>query len=122
MYVPSAHDGFEGFLSQFASVIAYDGWGGQGTQAPRGSTGANGRDGFASGGDANNVGGKAHIIWNTTNTASCAVTGNGDTWSATSGNQLSSTIASPVTYSLSCDQGALTGSVFILPIPGWREF
>jgi hypothetical protein len=50
------------------------------------------------------------------------LTGNGDTWSATSGNQLSSPITSPTTYSLSCDSSALTGTVFILPIPGWREF
>jgi hypothetical protein len=69
-----------------------------------------------------NRGGKTHVIWTTTNTAACTVTGNGDAWSTTSGNQLSSMITSPVTYSLSCDSGALTGSVFILPIPGWREF
>jgi hypothetical protein len=69
-----------------------------------------------------NRGGSVHVIWNTTNTAVCSVTGNGDAWSTTSGNQLSTAIMSPVTYSLSCDNGAHTGSVFILPIPGWREF
>jgi len=69
-----------------------------------------------------NRGGKTRITWSTTGTAVCTVSGNGDSWSGTSGAATSSIIAVPTTYILSCDSGAYTQSVSITLVPGWKEF
>ncbi len=73
-------------------------------------------------------GAKSQITWSTSDTVSCSVTGNGDTWTGTSGSQESRPITFLATYTLACDdndadatQDDLIDSVTILRIPGWKE-
>lgn len=63
------------------------------------------------------------VSWSTDYTLECTVTApNGDSWTGSDGTQTTSPILAPTTYSLSCDDAALTDSVTIQLVPQWEEF
>lgn len=63
------------------------------------------------------------ISWSTDYTLECTVTApNGDSWTGSDGTQTTSPILEPTTYSLSCDDAALTDSVTVQLVPAWEEF
>jgi len=74
-------------------------------------------------------GARVTISWSTTDAVSCAVSGNGNTWSGTSGSQSSNPIVtSNTTYTLSCDnadddsiEDDFITSVSIQLLPEWQE-
>jgi hypothetical protein len=71
-------------------------------------------------------GSTSNITWSATNIVddSCAVTGNGDSWTGASGNQTSSPINGTVTYTLTCtglDNNPFAKSVQINLLPVFRE-
>ena len=64
---------------------------------------------------------KTHIIWTTAEgLANCSVSGGGDTWTETTGDELSSPLVGQTTYTLSCD-GVAPMSVTVKIIPGFTE-
>jgi len=72
--------------------------------------------------------GTSVISWEVGDAESCTVSGNGQTWTGTSGSHASSPITILTTYTLVCDDADLDGdeddltdSVTILRVPGFRE-
>lgn len=69
------------------------------------------------------------ISWSTTDAISCTVSGNGNTWTGTSGSQVSNpVVSSNTTYTLGCDnadddsvQDDFVSSVSIQLLPEWQE-
>lgn len=68
-------------------------------------------------------GGTSVITWNIQNAISCTVTGNGNSWTGTSGTQTTSPINTVSTYTLNCTGvgGNLTQTVVIKFAPKWQE-
>jgi tetratricopeptide (TPR) repeat protein len=64
------------------------------------------------------------ISWQSYETKSCEVTGNGDKWSSKDGEKTSSPIPNKVVYTLTCktfNNQTITDSVTINLIPNWQE-
>lgn len=68
------------------------------------------------------------ITWSTNDTVSCTISGNGDTWTGTSGSDTSSPITDFTTYTISCDdldadvlEDDLIDSISIFSVPDWFE-
>jgi hypothetical protein len=68
-------------------------------------------------------GGTSTITWNIRNATSCTVTGNGNSWTGTTGSYLSNPINAVTTYTLNCTGigGNLTQTVVIKFAPKWQE-
>ncbi len=66
------------------------------------------------------------IRWLSTETASCTVTStNGDTWSGTIGEEVTTAITGETTYTVTCegyDQSSISDSVIVDIVPNWEEF
>jgi hypothetical protein len=70
--------------------------------------------------------GTSQISWSVQDATSCTVTGNGNTWNATSspvGGYTSSAITITTTYTLACSGagGTLNDTVTIVVAPEWKE-
>ncbi len=68
------------------------------------------------------------VTWSTSNAVACTVTGNGDTWTGTSGSHTSSPITQLVRYTIACDdadadtaQDDYSSSVTVVRVPSWLE-
>ncbi|MBI5456736.1 hypothetical protein HY969_03255 [Candidatus Kaiserbacteria bacterium] len=73
-------------------------------------------------------GATTQVSWSTDDASSCTVTGNGDTWTGTTGSQTSSPITELTTYTIHCDDGDpdstqddFTDRVIVVRLPGWLE-
>ncbi len=68
-------------------------------------------------------GGTSVITWNIQNAISCTVTGNGNSWTGTTGTQTTNPINSVATYTLNCTGvgGNLTQTAIIKFAPKWQE-
>jgi hypothetical protein len=73
-------------------------------------------------------GGSTQVGWLVEDAESCTVTGNGDTWTGTSGSETSSAIEKFTSYSIACDnsdadtvEDDFTDRVYVYRIPSWLE-
>ena len=73
-------------------------------------------------------GNTTRVTWSSVNASACTVSGNGNTWTGTSGSQISNSITEFTTYTMTCDdadadavQDDFSDTVEITMVPSWVE-